>query len=141
MPDKIRDGRTLHIESHFAGTDVFMSLHKPIGTLFLTPNNSFYEFTNSFHAKYKPIISSKCWLGRTDGHSCDYMLPPLRSIKMTTHSHLSNCWLTNQDTKQLKEVWLWSPFLVWEVLYCTISNKQWVTLRCCFFYYVNARPY
>ena len=49
------DGRvpTLHIVSYFDGTDAFMSLHK-----------LFYEFTNSFHAKYKPI-SCKCWLGQT----------------------------------------------------------------------------
>ena len=61
------DVPTLHIVSYFAGTDVFMSLHKPIKNLFLTPKKTFYEFTNSFHAKYKPIIS-KCWLGgRTDG--------------------------------------------------------------------------
>ena len=56
---------TLHIVSYFAGTDVFMSLHEPIITLFLTPKNTFYEFTNRFHAKYKPI-SSKSWLGQTD---------------------------------------------------------------------------
>ena len=55
---------TLHIVSYFAGTDAFMSLHKSIITLFLTPKKTFQEFTNSFHAKYKPI-SSKCWLGWT----------------------------------------------------------------------------
>ena len=58
------DVPTLHIVSYFAGTDAFMSLHKPIITLFLTLKYPFYEFTNSFHSKYKPI-SSKCWLGRT----------------------------------------------------------------------------
>jgi len=34
--------------------DEFMSLFKPIITFFLTPKTIFYEFTNSFHAKYKP---------------------------------------------------------------------------------------
>ena len=57
---------TLRIVSYLVGTDAFMSLHKPIITLFLTPKISFYEFTNSFHAKYKPI-SFKCWPGRTYG--------------------------------------------------------------------------
>jgi len=44
-----------------------MSLHKPslIITLFLTSKKTFYEFTNSFHAKYKPL-SSKCWLRLKD---------------------------------------------------------------------------
>ena len=63
--DERTDVPTLHIVSYFAGTDAFMSLHKPIITLFLTPKKTFYEFTNSFHAKYKPI-NSKCWLGRTE---------------------------------------------------------------------------
>ena len=46
---------TLHIVSSFAGTDALMSLHKPIITIFLTHKKRFYEFTNSFQAKYKPI--------------------------------------------------------------------------------------
>ena len=51
-----------------------MSLHKPslIITLFLTPKKTFYEFTNSFHAKYKPL-SSKCWLRLKD-------VPPLHIV-------------------------------------------------------------
>jgi len=54
-----------------------MSLHKPIITLFLTPKNSFYEFTNSFHAKYKPISSKKlAWTDKVE----TIMLPPLVSI-------------------------------------------------------------
>ena len=63
--DERTDVPTLHIVSYFAGTDAFMSLHKPIITLFLTPYKTFYEITNSFHAKYKPL-SSKCWLGPTN---------------------------------------------------------------------------
>ena len=51
------DMPTLHIVSYFAGKVVFMSLHKPIITLFLTPKNP-YEFANSFHAKYTPISSN-----------------------------------------------------------------------------------
>jgi len=51
-----------------------MSLLKPIITLLLNPKYPFYEFTNSFHAKYKPL-SSKCWLGETDGQSDDYASP------------------------------------------------------------------
>ena len=66
VPDRQMDVTTLHIVSYFADTDVFMNLHKPIITLFLTPKKLFYEFTNSFHAKYKPI-SSKCCLRRTAG--------------------------------------------------------------------------
>ena len=34
----------------FAGIDLFMSLHKPVITVFLTPKIPLYEFTNSFHA-------------------------------------------------------------------------------------------
>ena len=48
------DVPTLHSTSYFADTDAFMSLHKPIITLFLTPKIPFYEFTNSFHAIYEP---------------------------------------------------------------------------------------
>jgi len=35
------DMPTLHIVSYFAGTDAFMSLHKPIITLYLTPKIHF----------------------------------------------------------------------------------------------------
>ena len=53
------DGRTdvptLHIVNYFVDTDALMSLHKPIITLFLTPKTPFYEFTNIFQAKCKPI--------------------------------------------------------------------------------------
>ena len=80
---------TLHIVSYFAGTDAFMSLHKSIITLFLTPKKTFYEFTNNFHAKYKPI-RSKCWLEWTDGKSIDYMLSPLGSIKIKTATFYEN---------------------------------------------------
>ena len=69
---------TLHIVSYSAGTNVFRSLHKPIITFFITPKNPFYEFTNSFHAKYKPI-SSKCWLVRTD-KAATIFFPPFGSI-------------------------------------------------------------
>ena len=48
--DEWMDVPTLHIVSYFAGTDAFMSLHKPLITLFQTPKSPFYEFTNSFHA-------------------------------------------------------------------------------------------
>ena len=64
--DEWTDVPTMHSVSYFAGTDAFMSLHKPIITLFLPTQKNFYEFTISFHAIYKPI-SSKCWLGRTYG--------------------------------------------------------------------------
>ena len=62
--DRWTDVPTLHIVSYFAGRDTFMSLHKLIITLFLSPKKTFYEFFNSFYAIYKPI-SSKCGLGWT----------------------------------------------------------------------------
>ena len=39
--DEWTDMPTLHIVSYFAGTDAFMSLHKSIITLFLTPKKTF----------------------------------------------------------------------------------------------------
>ena len=82
MPDKVPDGQmdvpTLHIVSYFACKDVFMSLHKPIVTLFLTPKKHFYEFT-----KFTGQTDNRMD-GWTDEPSSDYMLPPLgRKIKLS----------------------------------------------------------
>ena len=64
LPDKVLDGRTCQhciiIVSYFAGTDVFMSLNKPIITIFLTPKK-----TTVFMQNIKLLFQM---LARMDGH-------------------------------------------------------------------------
>ena len=120
------DVPTLHIVSYFPVTVAFKSLHKP----------------NSFHAKYKSI-SSKCWLGRTEGRmdkEATICFPSLRSIKIVHYKKIlykvvynkQKCqhYHTKKRVKQQLSTKRWSLF--WVVLmaqYFSILLKNYDTRR------------